>query len=40
MCSVIGVGGSCWAIRFINCVFGDWGRGELLGNKVYELCVR
>jgi hypothetical protein len=32
VCSVIGGGGGCWGISFMNCVFGDWGRGEVLGN--------
>ena len=31
VCSVIGGRGSCWGIRFMNCVFGEWGEGGVVG---------
>ena len=34
VCSVIGGRGSCWGIRFMNCVFGDWGGGGVVGELV------
>jgi hypothetical protein len=39
VCSVIGGGGSCWGIRSMNCVFGDWGRGSCWGIRFMKQMV-
>ena len=38
VCSVIGGRGSCWGIRFMNCVFDNWGWGSCWGIRLMN-CV-